>query len=212
MKKNIFLFCLIVIIVLGSKAQTPTYSYVMHNNQPPVLVADAGSDTSIYQGSVVILGGNPTAIGGTPPFEYLWDPGWLFENAYDANPQTIDTIDVNLQPTLFYLYIVDHNICNSYDSVWVNFITGIDDNSMQNSNLQIYPIPASNTINIETDQSIDVKSIIVYDINGKPLDNYKTILVSEKNIRLEFHNISSGNYFIMLRYDNKIIVKKIIIY
>ena len=39
------------------------------------LIANAGNDTTVCQGSAALLGGHPTAQGGTAPYSYAWNSG-----------------------------------------------------------------------------------------------------------------------------------------
>ncbi len=48
------------------------------------LIANAGNDTTVCSGVPVILGGNPTASGGTPPYNYEWNNSDVSENTFIA--------------------------------------------------------------------------------------------------------------------------------
>ncbi len=51
---------------------------------PPMPIADAGTDTVIYIGTEVTIGGDPTATSGTPPYEIAWTsdpPGFTSDSA-----------------------------------------------------------------------------------------------------------------------------------
>ena len=94
--------------------------------------ADAGSDVIIcgdWNGmDTVQLGGNPTAIGGTPPYTYIWETTWQVGTwTYTASDFLDDTTSAN--PTVisageelkFNLTVIDSesNVCK--DSVNVRF-------------------------------------------------------------------------------------------
>lgn len=95
-------------------------------------IADAGPDVIIcgdwYGMDSVQLGGNPTAIGGTPPYTYIWETTWqvgtwiytasdFLDDTTSANPTVISSGE-NL---IFKLTVIDSksNICT--DSVNVRF-------------------------------------------------------------------------------------------
>ncbi|UCD84098.1 MAG: PKD domain-containing protein [Deltaproteobacteria bacterium] len=85
---------------------------------PPVLTAEAGTNQSITCGAVVILGGSPTAIGGTPPYTYEWScdqPICNITNTTDANP----TVNPDFRETIYTVVITDGNSCVANDSVLV---------------------------------------------------------------------------------------------
>lgn len=50
------------------------------------VTAEAGNDQSICAGTLVTLGGAPTAVGGTPPYTYAWSPAAGLSNSTIANP------------------------------------------------------------------------------------------------------------------------------
>ena len=92
------------------------------------LVADAGPDlVSCYHGSVVI-GGNPSAIGGTPPYKYSWSPSTFLSSSTVSNPTvTALTSDITytLTVTDFDTNIVSNTVFINLDKIFV-FSAGID--------------------------------------------------------------------------------------
>lgn len=76
------------------------------------LVANAGNDTTVCSGATVILGGNPTASGGTPPYSYTWSTGAMTENI------TIMTFTTPTS-TAYTLTVTDGVGTQAFDSVIV---------------------------------------------------------------------------------------------
>ena len=72
---------------------------------------DAGNDTTICFGDSVIIGGNPTAIGGTT---YAWTPASLIVDPSVSNPNVFPSVT-----TTFYV-ITTNDTCSGLDSVIVN--------------------------------------------------------------------------------------------
>jgi PKD repeat protein len=83
-------------------------------NQPPSLVADAGTSISGCSGQTITLGGAPTAAGGTAPFSYNWTPSAGLSSASVANP----TLTVTA-PATYSLAVTDARNCSSSASVSV---------------------------------------------------------------------------------------------
>jgi gliding motility-associated-like protein len=87
----------------------------------PLFGADAGNDTTVCGPTDITLGGNPTAIGGTPPFVYEWSTvppsGW---NSNLANP----VVNVTATTT-FALHITDSHACHAYDTVNVYYDSAV---------------------------------------------------------------------------------------
>jgi hypothetical protein len=89
------------------------------NGQQPILVVDAGNDTCVCIYNEVVLGGNPTVQGGTPPYTYCWYgvyeifPGLIYQYASDilndttlANPTIIGT-NTSLRSYVINLMVTD---------------------------------------------------------------------------------------------------------
>ncbi len=81
----------------------------------PKAEAGFGEDT-ICSGGTVVIGGNPTAIDGTPPYTYNWVPDYQLQDADDANPVTTTSID-----TIYTVFIEDAQGCRDVDSVFINY-------------------------------------------------------------------------------------------
>jgi len=83
----------------------PTVTTV--NFVPPV--ADAGSDpAAICEGGYVVIGGSPTASGGTAPYSYLWTPDdGTLNSTTVSNPSASPT-----STTTYTLTVTDANGCS----------------------------------------------------------------------------------------------------
>ncbi|MCI5056896.1 MAG: hypothetical protein MRY83_12350, partial [Flavobacteriales bacterium] len=81
------------------------------SNSAPIV--DAGGVNGVLcTGGTIQVGGNPTAIGGTPPLTYTWTPSNVLNNASISNPYASIT-----SSTLFYVTVTDGNGCSGIDSV-----------------------------------------------------------------------------------------------
>jgi RHS repeat-associated protein len=82
----------------------------------PLPVANAGNDNTVYK-SRIVLGANPVASGGKPPYKYNWSSATNQLTFTDvANPYATLT-----DTTLFTLTVTDSNGCKSTDAVVINF-------------------------------------------------------------------------------------------
>jgi len=159
-------------------------------SEPPLLVADAGIDTTICFGLYYPIGGNPTGSGGTPPYHYAWA-----EIPYVdiANP----VIDA-LISTTYHVTVTDTNGCVQMDSVIivVDPCIGIDEPDHVAA-ITIYPNPNDGTFSLITNlKTLSGKStLIVYDVMGQEM--FKKEIVSEKEyINLSF--LPKGVYQIVV--------------
>lgn len=98
--------------VAGTSTLTQTNLITVY----PKPQASAGQDASACYGSVVQLGGNPSATGGTPPYTYLWTgTGSPFlSSATIAAP----TIALNFSGSVMcILTVTDTRLCTTRDTV-----------------------------------------------------------------------------------------------
>ena len=97
------------------------------------LTIDAGNDTiicvSVWGVDTTVIGGNPTAIGGTEPYNYTWETNYTIgSNTYGAscflddstraNPKIVNDAPENLK---FILTVSDNNEAQLIDSINIRF-------------------------------------------------------------------------------------------
>jgi gliding motility-associated-like protein len=106
-----------------------TFTFFCFLNQSfAQLTANAGPDQiACYNGSLVI-GGTPSATGGTPPYKYSWSPSTFLSSTTVANPTlTAITSDITytLTVTDFDTTIVKNTVFINLDKIFT-FNAGID--------------------------------------------------------------------------------------
>lgn len=77
------------------------------------------------------------------------------------------------------------------------FLT-VDENSLQN-NIELFPNPATTIVNIVHNTSISVKSMTLYDIQGKQVYAQTNVDKSAIQHQIAVNHLKSGVYFIQLR-------------
>lgn len=120
-------------------------------------VADAGNNVFVAPGIPVIIGGSPTATGGTPPYTYLWTPSGTLNDSSLANPTATDSAT-----TTYYLLVTDSFGCTSVDSItiFVNFPPLAVDDTV--STLEDTPVIIAHLSNdFDPDGIIDSSSVII---------------------------------------------------
>jgi len=81
--------------------------------------ADAGTDAGITAGGSVVIGGNQTASGGTPPYTYSWTPTTDLNDASIANPTASPAVN-----TTYTVTVTDSKGCTDSDDVTVTVTQG----------------------------------------------------------------------------------------
>jgi PKD repeat protein len=132
---------------------------------------------------------------------YIWDFG---DGIGSLEPNPIHTYTA---PGYYTVKLIGCNTQNECDSlIKTNFIHVYDNVGIYNYDQQkvyIYPNPAKNIINIISEQ--DIKEILLCDIQGH-------VVISTTNSNsLDVTNISNGIYQCIVKIDNKIITKLVII-
>lgn len=79
------------------------------------LVADAGPDKTQCPGIPKVIGGSPSATGGTPPYSYSWQPSGNLSSLSAANPTA------NVSGWMNYtLTVIDNAGDTATDNMWIN--------------------------------------------------------------------------------------------
>lgn len=77
-----------------------------------------------------------------------------------------------------------------------------------NNNILLFPIPAVNHINLSSNQEI-INKVELYDNLGMKIDNYTNI--DAYNVFIKTHTLPSGNYYLKIHSEGKLITKKFMI-
>ncbi len=110
-----------------------------------------------------------------------------------------------------YIYSLQNNRNPFIDSInFVNYIDfysmGIKENDLQNNNINIYPNPSKNFINIESSDKIE--NIKLYNFTGQIVFDK---IINNNSIQINTSVYKSGIYFIKIKTKNNLINKKITI-
>lgn len=100
----------------GSLSAPQAYSLIITGINsgctPPTV--NAGPDRVICLGSSAVIGGTPTATGGTAPYSYVWTPSAGLSNAFISNPTASPAAT-----TTYTVTVTDALGCSASDAVLV---------------------------------------------------------------------------------------------
>ncbi len=93
-------------------------SYPFHLTEVGAPVVSAGNDTTVNNGAIITLHGS--AVGGTPPLGWQWEPANLL-----VNPNLQDPLTVNMGASTTFSVVVNDSIgCHGNSSVIITVVGG----------------------------------------------------------------------------------------
>ena len=168
---------------------------------PAQLIANAGIDTTVCFGYYLNLGGNPTATGGTSPYQYSWtiDPDSV------SNPLILAQISTSISVT-----VTDAQGCTASDTMMltVEKCTGIF-SPEENYSVGIFPNPNDGlfVLNVEERMVNAGNELIVYDVLGQEVYR-RNIIAAQEN--LDLTDVSNGIYQVLVKSGKFSIERKIV--
>lgn len=136
---------------------------------------------------------------------------WNFNGAVtnQTNVYTIDFSDPlfnQLQSDNIYYFNItalDSNGCNSVDTYQIEFCTDTILSNKENSSLvlQLYPNPATSSLNITLNEPFNQLATVIYDLNGRSIktEEFNDI----EAIKLDISELSTGYYILHIGIDNQ---------
>jgi len=76
-----------------------------------------------------------------------------------------------------------------------NFI-GIDENDL--TNIKLFPNPTKDKLTISVDGETEPLTLIVEDLNGRVIDNYRNLISGKGSYEIDLTNYDTGIYIIRL--------------
>jgi len=163
-------------------------------SQPEKLVTNLNNEIVTNGNIAVEIGDGLVLTGGTPPFSYVWMQG---NNILSTN--SVIEVEPGLA-TLYQLIITDSRGCTSLSPVTV----GID--HFFDETIKVYPIPARTYITIDPGVFSGKITLALLNYSGERL--WAGEISGKYNLQL---NYPSGIYFLEMRINNQVTVKKILI-
>lgn len=105
-----------------------------------------------------------------------------------------------------YTYSVVARNGNNYSLpsfIVANISTTVSVNEMTMSNINIYPNPTTGILNVDIDEDFDA---VIYNYQGQVV-----MKMNDNSRQLNLSNLTAGIYFVEIRTENNVIVKKIVL-
>jgi hypothetical protein len=181
-----------------------THQVHLSVNQPPELFANAGNDTVVPNGTPIVLGGSPAAIGGTSPYSFMWMPNLPGLSSDTASNPTYDGSPVFIDTT-FILEVTDARNCTALDSVHVMLLY-ISVNEFEDRSMQIYPVPARSHLNI--DLPFPNGELRLLTLDGRVIQSTE---VRQNQVVLQVDKLTRGTYTLIYTHEGHQIIRKIVL-
>lgn len=213
MKINQLIFIKILLISVYFSLVTPCVksqtTMKLNIIQTDELIVDAGSDATIDVGFSTMIGGSPTATGGTGNLTYKWSYAEYLNNSSLANPTAEPPGTVN-----FTVTVVDEKHCSAIDEIQVTVIGGTAVDEI-NSDLgfKIFPNPSSGVVTISINQIISSEvQIDIINLAGQSI--HQTILSnpgSSISTDINLAELSKGSYILRISSESNTFYRHIIL-
>lgn len=211
MKKFTLLSALVLFFGLGIHSLSSAQTYLNFTfAQAGVLSASAGADDLICPGDSAMIGGAPTADGGTSPYVYSWTPSSGVIDPSAANTMAAPGITTN-----YMLTVTDGENCSAFDTVLVEIDTcvGMTENLDLNA-FEVYPNPNAGEfmVKIGLDNPVAELTMSLTDLSGKVLMT-RTLTQASGQIKepVQLNGLSRGAYFIRVEVDGQQLSRKVMI-
>ena len=201
----------IIIALFSLKTATGQQVFKLNIKQPQPITYNISNAISADEGEVINLD-TIFRVEGDISYFHEWSFYDGIQNHTIENP--LLTLTTN---GVLHLTIIDENGCTSIDSVVLSVITDVDDipfNLDNKPNIQVYPNPNDGTFEIHISDCLPGYLIQVINSLGIQLLNKKIECNNtEYLVTIVIPNKKPGNYFLLVKKDNKTIYRhKVIVY
>jgi hypothetical protein len=194
-----------------------TYSYDASNNRTSELYQTYNTTTMAWDN--VTLENFSSFVSGNPQLEIdqKWDTaaGGSWKNnlertySYNSYNQLVNSVDESWNVAGFWEHANGDRASNyyyeTYSTAGVNYVAA-------NGEVNIFPIPAQNTLNIKLNwNEAQAFTVAIYDMNGAVVRTWSVPATAQYTTGISTANFASGNYVVKIAGTNGQIVKQIVV-
>jgi len=142
-------------------------------------------------------------------YQYYWDNLWI--EGVGSNRGILRSLGVmvviphyEIDPSNYVLHCFKHNDTVEYldnpkcNQCFCSGQIGISNNKLEFNHINIYPNPTKDLLNIEIQENVQIKSISIFSIDGKLIDNNNYFFDSKQ---LNIKRLQHGNYILRIETD-----------
>ena len=185
-------------------------------NTVTLTVTDSSGNSASANATVTIIDAvKPIALGknitvflnGNSPLTIL--PSDVDNGSYDNCSATTLSIDVNSFnatgsfPVVLTVKDGSGNSNSTTVTVTVDTVLGIKENEPMANQINLFPIPTSDFLNIST--NLIINTIEVLDVSGRKIN-----IINNPSTKIETSHLPSGSYILKFYIEDKVVVKRII--
>jgi hypothetical protein len=207
--KTIFTLALLAAPWVMKAQSTTTLTFTF--SQDPLLVVDAGADTSVCDTILTGVMLDGSATGGDGSYSYNWSPTTDLSSGTVANP-----VATPPATTDYTLTVRDGNGCTASDMMTLTVDTCLVGVSQLQgvASVSLYPNPNKGAfrVNASLEKSVSKFSITIHNIAGQEIYSF-TRNTPAMNFTEEVNlpGISRGVYTVRMDFDGAVLERKIIV-
>jgi hypothetical protein len=203
LKSTFSTLCLIIALDQAS-AQTSLQFTV---NQQPLLIVDAGKDSTVIVGNTIRLGGNIVAAGGSGTYTYKWTPATGLDSPTIARP--LATVNATIT---YSVEVSDGSSCNRSSQITLiaNQITAVSD--LENVfEITVSPNPTTGLLLIRSQKILVDKQIQLelFDPQGRMIKQITLSGGRKLNESIILSTSAKGIYILKLKSSKLTFTRKL---
>ncbi len=181
---------------------------ILNTNSPPV--ANAGENFSMLPGKQYWLNASASSDADNDNLVYEWFPpaGIVLDDRFSATPSFFAVDNADTTEFTFLLSVSDgYTYSTDRVTAYLQKISGTGD--LQDISISIWPNPTEGRFTISA-SGANIESVWIFDFSGKVI--MQRNWTGEKEQTFNMSGVPAGMYIIQAKTEDRVIMRKIVIY